>query len=298
MLPPTLPSRLSAGFLGALLLAVLFLAAPSLAATLGTSPQSPSASPPPSPLLRGEVRWRTTFESGLDSANVPWREPTAAIHAASGELLVADPAAGVVRVIVEDRPVAVLPTPPDLASGVAEFSTATAWSPSSLARGLDGSVLVGDPARRRLDRFTPDPKRAAGAWSWIERVDLGGEPLAPRAMVETADGIVLVDGDTDRLLEVRTAEEGPEVRVLDDAEIPGGWGRPMDLAVAEDGRLFVADADRHRVIRLDAEGRYLGAFGERGPFPGLFQDPVGLDLVGERLLVSDRLNHRISIFDL
>jgi len=254
----------------------------------GSVSQDPVGAPP-DPLLRGDVVWRSTIEPG-------WRAPSSAIHAANGDLLVADPAQHSVRMIrvgqdgVQET--LELPRPADLTG----FESV--WSPDSLARGLDGTVLVADSRGRRIDRFAA-ASDAAGGWTWLELVDLGDESVAPRALAETAQGLFVVDGTTDRLaVRPRGAEGGVSLVWLDESLVPGGWGRPVDLAAAADGRLFVADADGHRILRLDAAGAYLGSFGERGPFPGLFQEPAGLDLAGGRLFVADRLNHRISIFDL
>lgn len=228
----------------------------------------------------------------------------AAIHDGGGDLLIADPAAGLVGIVRDGALVGTLPEP----RGV------SGWRPDSIGRGVDGTVLVGDAGAGRIDRFgvaleSPGDRSgnrhgsSAGEWRWIESVDLGTVrgPVSPIAVGETRRGVLFVDGAADRVFEVSSGgREGDsrERRELDGDGIPGGWGRPTDLVVAADGRIFVTDADRHRVLRFDAEGRFLGAFGERGPFPGLFQDPVGLDLAGDRLYVSDRLNHRISIFDL
>jgi len=79
--------------------------------------------------------------------------------------------------------------------------------------------------------------------------------------------------------------------------------RPTSIAVAPDGTLFVADGyGLHWVHRYDAEGQYINSFGGPGSEPGQLSTPHGL-LVDTRtdtpqLLVADRENHRLSIFDL
>ncbi|MFT7464993.1 MAG: hypothetical protein ACI9EF_003353 [Pseudohongiellaceae bacterium] len=79
--------------------------------------------------------------------------------------------------------------------------------------------------------------------------------------------------------------------------------RPTSIAVAPDGGIYVADGyGRHWVHRYDADGRYLASFGGPGSEPGQLSTPHGLlvDTRSEspRLLVADRENHRLSIFDL
>lgn len=73
--------------------------------------------------------------------------------------------------------------------------------------------------------------------------------------------------------------------------------RPAGLAVAADGELFVSDEDLHAILRFGPDGTLRGRFGDRGAFPGLFNAPSGLVLVGDCLYVADELNHRIAIFD-
>jgi len=85
-------------------------------------------------------------------------------------------------------------------------------------------------------------------------------------------------------------------------EEPGQY-KPTSVAVAPDGRLFVADGyGRSYVHRYDAQGEYLDSFGGRGEGPEHLNTPHGLwlDTSGERptLLVADRENHRIARFDL
>ena len=49
------------------------------------------------------------------------------------------------------------------------------------------------------------------------------------------------------------------------------FGRPQDVAFLPDGRVLVADGlDNHRIIILDAEGRYQSEFGGFGTEPGRF----------------------------
>ena len=79
--------------------------------------------------------------------------------------------------------------------------------------------------------------------------------------------------------------------------------RPTSIAVATDGTIFVADGyGQHWIHRYDAQGTYLSTFGGYGTAAGQVNCPHGL-LIDKRqqpetLLVADRGNHRLQVFDL
>ena len=76
---------------------------------------------------------------------------------------------------------------------------------------------------------------------------------------------------------------------------------PTDLGIAPDGSLFVTDGyGNARVHHFTADGELLHSFGQPGKSgPGRFHLPHGIwvDRNG-RVLVADRLNHRIQVFSL
>lgn len=70
-------------------------------------------------------------------------------------------------------------------------------------------------------------------------------------------------------------------------------------------RIFIADSSHHRIVITDLNGNVLEVVGrgepgyEDGSFDkALFNDPQGMALRGETLLVADRKNHRIRAVDL
>jgi DNA-binding beta-propeller fold protein YncE len=74
-------------------------------------------------------------------------------------------------------------------------------------------------------------------------------------------------------------------------------GGPVDVAVDPVGRMFVVDGGSNRMQVFDAEGRRMRAWGDWGPFYGLFDGPIAACWHGDRLLVVDERNHRIQAFD-
>lgn len=87
------------------------------------------------------------------------------------------------------------------------------------------------------------------------------------------------------------------------AEGPDTFVEPNAVAVAKDGTIYVADGHTqgkgaHRIVKLDAQGRFLKQWGTRGPAPGQVEVPHGIALDGQgRVYVADRWNDRVEVFD-
>jgi len=75
---------------------------------------------------------------------------------------------------------------------------------------------------------------------------------------------------------------------------------PYGMAIDGKERIFVADADNHRIQCFDSEGNFLFKFGSKGTGNGEFNRPkdVAFDSKNQRILVADPNNHRIQLFDL
>jgi peptidylglycine monooxygenase len=77
------------------------------------------------------------------------------------------------------------------------------------------------------------------------------------------------------------------------------FNHPADVAVADSGDIFIADGYGNSVVhRFDREGRLQGSWGSPGSGDGQFTTPhaIWLDR-DERVLVADRENNRIQVFD-
>ncbi|HJZ75918.1 MAG TPA: peptidyl-alpha-hydroxyglycine alpha-amidating lyase family protein [Vicinamibacterales bacterium] len=83
---------------------------------------------------------------------------------------------------------------------------------------------------------------------------------------------------------------------------PTLFDQPTDVAVSSSGDIFVTDSHRNgknnRVVRFTKEGKYVKEWGRKGSGPGELSEPhtIAIDSRG-RLLVGDRENNRIQIFD-
>ena len=77
------------------------------------------------------------------------------------------------------------------------------------------------------------------------------------------------------------------------------FNRPTGVAVGDNGDIFVTDGYGNcRVHKFNAEGKLQNSWGEPGGEPGHFRLPhdIAVDSLG-RLLVADRENSRIQVFD-
>ncbi len=77
------------------------------------------------------------------------------------------------------------------------------------------------------------------------------------------------------------------------------FNHPTDVAVAADGDIYVSDGyGNARVHRFAPSGSYLNGWGAPGIAPGEFSTPHAIwVLPDERVLVADRDNDRIQVFD-
>ena len=81
---------------------------------------------------------------------------------------------------------------------------------------------------------------------------------------------------------------------------PDNFDRPTDVAFGPDGEFFVSDGyGNNRVVKYDRNGQFSRAWGEPGTDPGQFDLPHTIVVDSRnRVLVGDRENARIQIFDL
>lgn len=79
----------------------------------------------------------------------------------------------------------------------------------------------------------------------------------------------------------------------------GPFNLPTDIIEAADGCLFISDGyGNARIHKFSPDGQYMFSWGERGTGPGEFNLPHGLWIDRrDRLLVADRENSRVQVFD-
>jgi len=73
---------------------------------------------------------------------------------------------------------------------------------------------------------------------------------------------------------------------------------PQAVAVDGAGRMYVSDTGNTRVQVFGANGEFLRTLGREGQGPGELQGPFGIAMTGDRVIVNDVGNERLSIWDL
>jgi DNA-binding beta-propeller fold protein YncE len=126
-----------------------------------------------------------------------------------------------------------------------------------------------------------------------EIVASAGGMLGAHDVAEGPDGTIWVADNNLRRL-VQFNQDLEQLRVLSGPKF--GFVGPRYLDIDEDGVLFVADQDAHRIVKIDPlAGEVLGVIGSGSPGlgPNLFDDPEGVAIRGSEYFFSDSDNNRI-----
>jgi len=79
---------------------------------------------------------------------------------------------------------------------------------------------------------------------------------------------------------------------------PSHFNQPSDVAIANDGSFYVSDGyGNNRIVKFDANGKFLLQWGNKGKAAGQFDLPHALTFDQDRVYVLDRGNRRVQIFD-
>lgn len=170
-------------------------------------------------------------------------------------------------------------------------------NPVHMATGIDGTIWVTDRRNRAVYIFSPEGKFVR---KFVPNSDENYK-WTPLAIAIARDGSVRVTdvGETTRhrLLYFDptgklTAQVGRTLQVNSPEESPGAFYFPNGLAIAKDGRVYVADGDNRRVQVFDGEAKFQQFVGTSGV-------PRGEAIDGEnRLYVVDALAHQVDIYNL
>ena len=167
-------------------------------------------------------------------------------------------------------------------SGTGQFSTVRC-----VAVGPDGRIYATDYGNDRVQVFEPD---GTFVRQWGGLNSPWGITLSStgRVFVTEAYGIQVFESDGTFVRQWGGSGSGD-----------GQFMLPKGVALAPDGRVFVADTGNHRIQIFESDGTFVSQFGSQGSMPGQFSLPRGISISPDGLLfVADTGNNRIQVFDL
>ena len=173
--------------------------------------------------------------------------------------------------------------PPETVGSFEAPSKAGPEHPVRLAVAADGTVFASDPRVNKVLGYRGGSKV----------VELGGldGPLG----LAVQGGLLLVGNTGRHDVELYDWRVGRYLGVLG-----AGLGEvtmPNSIAIAPDGRVYVADSREDTVKVYGAGGTRVATLGGTGSGDGQFHFPVAVAADGSGIVVADQGNHRVQMFD-
>lgn len=170
---------------------------------------------------------------------------------------------------------------------------------TGIATTSAGHILVFHQGPHSLLEFNADG-------TFVREIGAGLFSKAHGLQVDQYDNIWTTDIGSHLVLKFNPA--GHILMVLGRRDMPGEWDdakelilfdKPADVAFDADDNIYIADGyGNSRVVKLDSYGNLIKTWGKKGTAEGEFDNPhnVLIDPQG-RVLVADRYNKRIQLFD-
>ena len=206
-------------------------------------------------------------------------------------------------------------------SGVNDFADGSALTaqfntPSGIARTTDGRLFIADTNNHRIRVISADGATVSTyAGDGVEGFADGSTSTArfnfPRGIAVTADGRLFIADVSNSRISVISAD-GATVSTYasigfgfaDGSTSTARFRLPRGVALAADGRVFVADELNSRIRVISADGATVSTYAGSGIF-GLangststarFNTPRGVAVAADgRVFVADAFNHRIRV---
>jgi DNA-binding beta-propeller fold protein YncE len=177
-----------------------------------------------------------------------------------------------------------------------------AWSePDALLCVPNGPLLMADATSRTVEIFSPELKRKRDLPSSTEKVSKMLMRPVDLACDAKGERIYLVDQLGSCVVPIKLLKDDAmqldwEHSIGGPEEERGGLVRPAGIEVLSDGRIWVTDMARHRIVEYGPDGQFRRAIGGPGLGRVQFHKPRGLaqDERG-RVIVIDWGNHRGQI---
>jgi DNA-binding beta-propeller fold protein YncE len=157
-------------------------------------------------------------------------------------------------------------------------------------------LFVGDSGLKHILVFNKDHKVEGSIAQGM--VDPGGCAVDnENRLLYVADAeqdlVLVYDADTPYRLIRKIGKEGTKHT----STVPGEFAKPTNVALDQDGNLYVSDTWNDRVEVFDAEGNFIRTFGKAGDGPGYFARPKGIAIDGDgHVWVADTLQDRVQVY--
>ena len=164
--------------------------------------------------------------------------------------------------------------------------------PRGITVDKKGIIYVADTGNTRVQKFNPDGTFIS-AFSTSSNIDPeGGEPNG--VAVDEAGNIFVTDAKYHKLLKFQ-----PDGKFIKEWTGPESkFYGPRDIVFGPNKLLYIIDQGGTRIVKFDPATEAFTSFGSAGAGDGQFNEPTGITITSNMVIVADMGNNRLEFFDL